>query len=341
MSEDGAGTQGTLGVIGGARVKLKRGLQIFFVCLFTLVSLSIAVTAIASPRPVAVLPLLGLMMIPLLIGSIPVAVLEVQLRLLRKAGGIIRGNIDAISRELFDEPGAVRPGYDLTVTNPTTGALVSSLDTDMGFTTDGVCRGARVSIASHTSAAGRQLGEFSHTYSHVVVDVLGLDKPFSIRREGAASKVARAIGIGKDATVGDAAFDATFVVDADEELARAVLDDSIRRRLGDLQAQVHRVSSEMGPGGMSVILTKHGLALRWPGDITPQLARFVRDLLLDMREKMLAHEARVAARVDGAVGYRVASDATPAVSAPASDGEQSVDEGADVADDGRHRASPR
>jgi hypothetical protein len=54
------------------------------------------------------------------------------------------------------------------------------------------------------------------------------------------------------------------------------------------------------------------LALRWPGDITPELAIFIRDLLLEMRANMLAYENRTAARVGAeataGAGYRLAVD---------------------------------
>lgn len=287
----------------------KRFLQKFLAAVFGLVSVSMLVAAFTSPRPIAVIPLIAMMLVPLLIGAVPIGILEMQLRAIEQAGEVIRANISEIARSVFDAPGEVRPGYDLSVTSPATAAFVAAFDTDKGFTTDGTFRGARVSVGSHVSVAGRQVGEMQHTYSHVVVDMLGLEKPFAIRKEGVGARLGRAIGIVKDATVGDETFDEMFVVEADDELARAVLDESIRERLVTLQKRVPLVSSEIGPGGMRLVLTRHGLALRWPGDITPDLASYVRDLLLDMREKMLAYESRKAVRVEGAAtGYRIAED---------------------------------
>jgi len=75
------------------------------------------------------------------------------------------------------------------------------------------------------------------------------------------------------------------------------------------------VSQDFGPGTMSVILTHHGLALRWPGEIDPPLAAFIRDLLVDMRQKMLAHVDRKARVVAEDVAYRVAADAMPEAAA--------------------------
>jgi hypothetical protein len=223
------------------------------------------------------------------------------------------GNIEAVAKELFDTPGAIRPGYDLSVTaGAAVAAFAGSFESDVGFTTDGTYRGARVSIASHASVMGRQMGEFHHTYSHVVVDVLGMTKKFRLAREGVGAKLARATGIAKDAEIGEEAFDKTFTIDVDDAaLAKSVLDESIQRRIMDLQSKVGLVSIDSGVGGMSILLTNQGLALRWPGDITPELARFIRDLLLDMRQRLLAYEDKKATRIatGEAALYRVASDA--------------------------------
>jgi len=76
-----------------------------------------------------------------------------------------------------------------------------------------------------------------------------------------------------------------------------------------LQAQVSKVSQDYGHGGMSILLSNRGLALRWPGDIDPPLAQFIRDLLLDIRERMLAYENKKAIRIAGeTTGYRIAGE---------------------------------
>lgn len=298
-------------------MKAKRILRWLIGSIFGLASLSMLLAILTNPRPTPIIPAILMVLVPLLIGAVPVGILEAQVRSVEQAGEVCRRNIEAVAGALFDVPGRVREGYDLTVTNPATGDVVSRLDTDKGYTTDGTFGGARVSVASHASMIGRQVGEMFHTYSHVLVDVLGMQKQLSVRHEGVGARVGRAMGVVDDATVGDETFDATFVVDADEELARAVFDDDVRRKLLELEGKVSFVSSKIGAGGMSLVLTKHGLALRWPGDMTPELARFVRDLLLDMRAKILAHESRKAARVDGAqTGYRIAEDPN-AAAAPA------------------------
>src|SRR5439155_1086504 len=160
---------------------------------------------------------------------------------------------------------------------------------------DGKCGGVRVSVASHASTLGRQFGEFSHIYSYVCVDMLGLATRFNLTKQGAGSLIGRATGMMKDANIGDAGFDGMWNVDADEALAREVLDESIRKRLIDLRGMVGQVSQDFSVGTMSIVLTHHGLALRWPGEMTVELASYIRDLLTDMRTRMLAHEDRKAA----------------------------------------------
>src|SRR6185369_10760080 len=132
-----------------------------------------------------------------------------------------------------------------------------SFESDEGaaFTADGACGGVKVSVASHASRMGKQFGEMSHVYSYVCVDVLGLERKFHLTKEGAASKLALATGLTKEAEIGDTAFDAAWAVGADGDLARDVLDESVRARLTDLRSKVGLVSQDFGPGTMSVILT--------------------------------------------------------------------------------------
>lgn len=296
-------------------MKVKTALQtLLFILMGATVAMSVA-AAVLSGKPMA----LSLAVVSALVFSIPILILRYQLNRLKQAGARIRANLEAIAKECFDSPANVRDGYDLSVTMPEgPAALVSSVDTQIGFTADGTFGGARVSIASHESVAGRQVGEMSHTYSHVVVDLLGLQTTFSLKREGLGSRLKRAIGASSDVQTGDQAFDETFVVTADDALARYVLgDESVRARLLHLQSQVSTVSSDVGTGGMSIFASKHGLALRWPGDISPKLAKLARDLLLDMRARSLRHEEQKAV-AQGQGTYRVATglDEAPPVEEP-------------------------
>jgi hypothetical protein len=289
---------------------MKRVMQLLLTGIFGLAGLGVAVSALVSGHVGAAAA--GL--VPLVMAVVFYGIFEIQIRSFARAGAEVRKAIEACSRSVFEAPGRLLEGYDLDAT--TTSALVAGFareaNNDAAFTTEGAYRDAKVSVASHVSVVGRQMGEFHHTYSHVLVDVLGLDRPFRISREGAAAKVAKAMGAMTDVSVGDEGFDKTFMVGTDDAFAKAVLDDGIRRRLLELQSKVKNVSIDSGVGCMSVTLTKKGLALRWPGDITPELAIFIRDLLLDMRANMLAYENRTAARVGAeataGAGYRLAVD---------------------------------
>jgi hypothetical protein len=287
-------------------MKLARVLQVVIGSLCTLGILS-TLPLVVSRWPIAGASTLILPIMLFVFAAATVGTMEVQIRSLRSKGARVRKEIDAIAARVFDRPAAVRPGYDLSVTMPAaTASFVSTFDAGTGFTTAGEFRGVSVSVASHVSRVGRQLGEMSHVYSHVVVDVLGADTRFVLTRQGAAAVLGRVSGVTRDVKVGDDAFDAMWNVDADEGLARAVLDPSIRARLMELKSRVSLVSQEWGPGGMSVILTSHGLAIRWPGEFNVEFAVAIRDLLIDMRTRMLAHLDRVARGAQGAeVGYRV------------------------------------
>jgi hypothetical protein len=300
---------------------MKRGLQYVLGVMLALSSIGISAATIANwgrSGPAGLL----MLAFPLFIFGTGIGILQLQIRALNAATARVRANIERVAKTLFDKPAEVRPGYDRTVTNtPGMAAWGAQMDDGTGFTTDGTFRGARVSSASLASTLARQMGELQHTYSYVVVDLLGLTKRFFIGRDRATLKAARMLGTSKDVKIGDAAFDEMFAIDADEGLARDVLaDESIKKRIADLQSKVGLVSQEMGVGGMWFMVSQHGLAVRWPGEMNPELAAFARDLLLDMRERILAHENRVAARVAagaaaGAGGYRVAAEDEAAAAA--------------------------
>ncbi|HEY3816148.1 MAG TPA: hypothetical protein VGL81_03200 [Polyangiaceae bacterium] len=271
-------------------MKGSRILQVVIASIWALGELALAPIAIkrwdiAGPS-VLILPIMLTFLL------LPVVTIELQFRTMLRKGQRVRAAIDAIAARAFDRPADVRPGYDLSVTMPASMAgFVSAIDAGAAFTTSGQFRGANVSIASHVSRAGRQFGEMSHVYSHVVVDVPGVSTRFYLARQGGVVKsLARAAGVIRDVKIGDDAFDAMWNVDADEPLAHAVLDDpGIRARLMELKSKVALVSQDFGTAGMSVILTNHGLAVRWPGDFNVELAVYIRDLLLDMRARMLPY----------------------------------------------------
>lgn len=300
----------------------RRVLQIVFGSIFGLLAAALLVVTAVRWEHVGPNGLLGaaLMLVP---GILAILVFELQLRAIKAQTAEVRAEMETIAAKLFDAPAKLRDGYDLTVTAGASGEMIAGFERGEGFTADGTVGDVKVSAASHVSTLGRQFGEASHIYSHVVVDVLGLTTQFHLGKEGIGSKLARAAGQAHDSTVGDAEFDDMWSVDVEEDLAREVLDDDIRARLTTLRGKVGQVSQDLGVGTMSVLLTGHGLALRWPGPLEPELAVFVRDLLIDMRKRLLAHVDRKAARAVSNALYRVADEAP---SVPRSDELEALNE---------------
>ncbi len=145
----------------------------------------------------------------------------------------------------------------------------------------GTFHGAQLLVASHASVAGRQMMEMYHVYSYVAVDLAGFAGTFTLLERSAMMKFL--LPGARDVKIGDPAFEGSWVVDADEALAHRVLTPTIRARLVDLRSKVSSVSVDFAQGRMSVYVTPVGLTVRWPGELSVELAAFMRDLLLDMR----------------------------------------------------------
>lgn len=275
---------------------------------FALLSVTIAVGCMLTSESEATLAALALAVVGLVVR----ARLATLVKTAREAARRARQAVASSAKAAFDAPAEVRLGYDHEATN--TGPLMMRMKTDdpeTAFTAVGRVGDINVAIGSHVSILGRQEDEPHHTYSQVVVDVLGLDKPFRLTHEFVTARLGKHLGTLQDLELGDAEFDAAFIVESDEELCRAVLDESIRKRLLSLQADARKVSVQMGVGNLSVVLSKRGLALHWPGEIGPERAVEIRDLLVDMRANMLAHQNRAVMRLAaeaGAGGYRIAAE---------------------------------
>lgn len=275
---------------------------------FALMAVAVAVGCMVLSEPEAALAALA----PAVVGLVVWARLTTLVKTAREAARVAREGVAASAKATFDAPADVRSGYDHEATN--TGPLMMRMKTDdpeTAFTAVGRFGDINVAIGSHVSILGRQNDESHHTYSQVIVDVLGLDKPFRLTHEFVTARLGKHLGTLQDIDLGDAEFDAAFLLASDDEFCRAVLDESIRKRLLSLQADAKKVSVQMGVGNLSVLLSKRGLALHWPGEMTPERAVEIRDLLVDMRANMLAHQNRAAMRLAaeaGAGGYRIAAE---------------------------------
>ena len=85
----------------------------------------------------------------------------------------------------------------------------------------------------------------------------------------------------------DPAFAKAWLVHSEPGFAKRVLDGSVRLRLLELREQVKKVSQDYAQGRMSLRLDSRGLIVRWPGELDANFAGFMRDLLMDMRGKMV------------------------------------------------------
>ncbi|HVY48798.1 MAG TPA: hypothetical protein VHB21_23075 [Minicystis sp.] len=223
-----------------------------------------------------------------LVGLSLIGAIEFQVSRLRAARRAVHATVAAVAERLFDTPARVTDGYDGSALMGPFGAWSTSFDGANFTAAEGTSKGAKLLVASHPSVVGRQMFELYHVYSYVIVDVPGVWTTFMLTEQDGATKLFSKLGGGRDVEVGDAAFDQAFIVDADPDVAARVLDPSIRERLMRLRGQVASVSQDWGAGRMSVGLGARGLGIRWPGELSVAFAEALRDLLLDMRARLLA-----------------------------------------------------
>ncbi len=290
-------------------MKLPRIFQLLMTGILASVGALLTVSGLLQGHMFAVVP--GVVCLSM--AAFTYAMVEFQLRSLARRLASVRQNIEAVALVAFDSPSRVEAGYDLSMTMaPVLMAWVAAMDAGDGFTTSGVYKGVPVAVGSHVSVQGRQMFELHHVYSYVAVDAAGIDVRFTLTNQGPFKLFSKLLSDKGDVQIGDEVFDRTWMVDTDDALAKDVYDAGVRARLMKLKELVGIVSSDFAYGSMSLILTRRGLALRWPGDMSPELASYVRDLLLDMRANILAHLDK-RARAQGAVaaGVRVAADIDP------------------------------
>jgi hypothetical protein len=124
--------------------------------------------------------------------------------------------------------------------------------------------------------------DFDQKISYVCVHDRALRGPFRVMTRGAATSFSR-IGMEKSpVATGDTAFDDKWVVDANDALCRAVLDPPLRAQLLRLQQQLSWMQVA------SVEATRFGLVLRWPGELSPEGAAYLRDLALAVHGRLAA-----------------------------------------------------
>jgi hypothetical protein len=233
-------------------------------------------------------PLLGIAVFNGALAIIAYGVFQVQFRAVRKATERVRASMGAIAGKLFDAPVPVLDRYDGSELIGPWGGMSRGLDGDTWSAAEGDWKGARLLVASHPSVVGRQMFEMYHVYSYVVVDVPGVKQPFTVTEEaGAFGNLFTGASNAPKVEFEDPAFEKAWLVHSEPGFAKRVLDGSVRLRLLELREQVKNVSQDFAQGRMSLRLDSRGLIVRWPGELNAHFAGFMRDLLMDLRGKML------------------------------------------------------
>jgi hypothetical protein len=154
--------------------------------------------------------------------------------------------------------------------NPRYARLLASRSTRMCL--PGTWRGRDIEIGTAVVAAR----DLDMLVSYVAVLDPSMKAPFRAMTKGATTTFAR-LGTKKHPVLtGDPFFDAGWVVDAAEEVAHAVLDAPVRATLLAMQKELAMFEVA------SIEVTRFGLVLRWPGELSPSAAARLRDLALEI-----------------------------------------------------------
>jgi hypothetical protein len=148
------------------------------------------------------------------------------------------------------------------------------------------CEGAIFSLRSVIQLDRRDAADEQLTLSRMAVDVGGVNAHFRISRHGMGSQLGKSMGIVRDTLTGDAQFDEEFRVDANADLARAVLDEDTRRMLWSLQGVIDREDHTWPE--LKIRLEQGALCAEFKGEFTPEIVALSKDLLLHLRARIVA-----------------------------------------------------
>jgi hypothetical protein len=196
----------------------------------------------------------------------------------RKVARVWRGLEEVGRRDLEGGgPVVVRDGDDFVeelASNRALAGLMASRSHRLCIA--GGWRGRRLEIGTAV-VAGR---DFDQLVSYVCVLDQSIRGNFRMMTRGALASFARLGTHRQPVQTGDAAFDGAWVVDSEEPLARAVLDPPMRAKLVGLQGQLGWMQIA------SVEATRFGLLVRWPGELSPDGAAYLRDLAVDVHQRL-------------------------------------------------------
>jgi hypothetical protein len=226
---------------------------------------------------------------------------ELHARRLRKVSQRLRGELEAIAKADLDTP---TPVLDVATEAFVERAWASRFARSMSVSecvpmwVDGTWQGKPIAYGTAV-VVSRNMFESPHSF--VCVDAEGATELFSVVHDSMLSSVVRAGKPHHPVKIGDAAIDKSWHIDTDEALAKHVFDDETRRILGELHARV-------GSGVASIELTRAGLVVRWPSELTAGSAAYLRTLALHVRDRILEHIARKARTGVRVGGFRAAGD---------------------------------
>jgi hypothetical protein len=196
------------------------------------------------------------------------ALFQWRLSALRRDARRTAANLAAVTEATLGEGARVigRAGFDRTellASNPRFARRIARCSV----------RFAAVGAHVELGAAVVALRDFDVVQSYVKVRAVGLPA-FRAMTRGFLTSWSRWLRTTHPVATGDTAFDARWVVDADEDVATRLLAPGVRARLVELSAPL--VSTRTA----SIETIDDGIVIRWPGPLTPDLAARLRDLAI-------------------------------------------------------------
>jgi len=253
-------------------IRLFRVLEVVVCGFFAVMGLA----ALAAPRN-------GLVGCAVLLGIAAFALMCFELRFWghrRNIARVQRGLAEVGRRDLEGAAPVQERGVDDFVEELAANRAVAGIMArrSQRFCVSGMWRGRALEIGT-AIVAGR---DFDQMVSYVCVRDGAVRGAFRVMTRGALTSFSR-MGMDRHpVATGDAAFDAKWVVDADDTLARTVLDPSMRARLVALQGELAWLQVA------SIEATRFGVVVRWPGELSPDGAAYLRDLAVEVHGRLAA-----------------------------------------------------
>jgi hypothetical protein len=192
-----------------------------------------------------------------------------RLRSMVRRCAAVCDELDAIARAAFDGGAQVAAREDghleTLASHPMFARAIARRS--VRFVATGSWQGAPLEIGETVTASR----DYNVTISHVRLGGRPRGQ-LRIMSRGLATRLSRWHREQHEVKTGDDAFDGGWVVDADDGLARDVLEPELRRALVALHGQIASMYVA------SIEATATGLVVRWPGPLSPARAVELRDL---------------------------------------------------------------